>query len=109
MAYDQGLAQILRDHLVDMPGIEQKKMFGGLCFMLNGNMLCGVHAGGGMFRVGKNNEARALEIKGTAPLSFTKRKMGGMLDASDDLIADDLRRTELMQLALEFVGAMPAK
>ena len=56
MAYDEGLAEILRGDLADLPGIAEKKMFGGMAFMLNGNMLCGVHQAGGMFRVGKANE-----------------------------------------------------
>jgi TfoX/Sxy family transcriptional regulator of competence genes len=109
MAFDQGLAQILREHLAHTPGVQEKNMFGGLCFMQHGNMLCGVHGQGGMFRVGKDNEARALAIDGTSPLSFTKRKMGGMLDVDASLLSDDLRRAELMELALEFVGALPAK
>ncbi|GLQ34407.1 hypothetical protein GCM10007939_06900 [Amylibacter marinus] len=109
MAYDTGHAQILEDDLNDLAGIEQKRLFGGLCFMLHGNMLCGVHKDGAMFRVGKENEAAALEIEGTSPLSFTKRKMGGMLDVDGDLLADDHRRAQLMKLALGFVGALPAK
>jgi len=77
--------------------------------MLNGNMLCGVHQGGGMFRVGKENEAAALSVKGAAPLSFTKRKMGGMVDATDEAIGNDASRDQLMALALEFVRGLPAK
>jgi len=42
MAYDEGLAQRIREALDDQPGISERKMFGGLCFMLNGNMACGV-------------------------------------------------------------------
>ena len=53
MAYDEGLAQIMRDHLAGMPGITEKNMFAGMAFMLNGNILCGVHIDGGMFKVGK--------------------------------------------------------
>ena len=59
-------------------------MFGGLCFMLNGNMLCGVAKEGGMARVGKENEAAALELPGIEPLSFTGRKMGGMVDVNPE-------------------------
>jgi TfoX/Sxy family transcriptional regulator of competence genes len=109
MAYDEGHAEILREHLESLQGIEEKKMFGGLCFMLNGNMLCGVHKGGAMFRVGKDNEQAALAIEGTSPLSFTKKKMGGMLDVEGDLLENDDRRAALMTLALHFVGNLPAK
>ena len=41
MAYDEGLAQIFRDDLAAQDGISEKKMFGGLCFLNNGHMLCG--------------------------------------------------------------------
>ena len=54
MAYDEGLAEILRSDLAEEDGVEEKRMFGGLCFMLHGHMLCGVHKDGGMFRVGKD-------------------------------------------------------
>ena len=109
MAYDEGLATILRDDLTDTSGVSEKKMFGGLCFLLNGNMLCGVHKGGGMFRVGKDNEASALAIDGATPMAFTGRKMGGMIDVDEDLIADDTRRAQVMALAFDFVAPMPAK
>lgn len=77
--------------------------------MLNGNMLCGVHKGGAMFRVGKDNEQAALALEGTSPLSFTKKKMGVMLDVDDDLLENDARRATLMYLAMGFVGNLPAK
>ena len=109
MAYDEGLAQILRDALTGEDGISEKKMFGGLCFMLNGNMLCGVHQKGGMARVGKANEAEALKIEGVAPLSFTGRPMGGMVDVSDDAFEDDTRRAQILALAFANVRAMPTK
>lgn len=109
MAYDEGSAQTLIDALAGTPGITEKKMFGGLCFMLNGNMLCGVHKDGGMFRIGKVNEEAALSVEGARPLGFTGRKMGGMVEVTDECIADDDQRAELMKLALDFVGGLPAK
>lgn len=109
MAYDEGSAQILEEALSDIPGITTRKMFGGLCFMLNGNMLCGVHKDGGMFRIGKANEEAALAVEGASPLGFTGRKMGGMVEVTDECVADDVQRNELMKLALDFVGSLPAK
>lgn len=111
MAYDEGLAELLRTDLADHAGIEEKKMFGGLAFMLNGNMLCGVHgkSGGGMFRVGKDNEAAAKAIPGAGDMNFTGKKMGGMVDVDEDAFGDDERRGSLLALALEFVSGLPAK
>ena len=109
MAYDEALADILRSDLAGHPGITEKKMFGGIAFMLRGNMLCGVHQGGAMFRVGKDNEAAALAIDGAGPMEFTGRKMGGMVDVSDESLTNDASRAEWLRLSMDFVGAMPPK
>ena len=92
MAYDEGLAAMMRDDLAEQPGITEKKMFGGLCFLMNGNMVCGVHSGGGMFRVGKVREAEARAIPGASELTFTGRPMGGMIEVDDEALGDDERR-----------------
>jgi len=109
MAYDDGHAEILRDLLSGHEGISERKMFGGLCFMLNGNMICGVHKDGGMFRVGKENESAALNVRGVDPLSFTGRKMGGMVDISAETLGDDDALSSLLALADQFVGQLPVK
>lgn len=108
MAWDEGLAQLLRDDLAGEPMVE-KRMFGGLCFMRAGHMVCGVHRGGAMFRVGKPNEAAALAIPGARPMAFTGRPMPGMIECDDDTCADDARRGRLMALALAFVRGLPPK
>jgi len=109
MAYDEGIVQILRDSLSDTDGIVEKKMFGGIAFMLYGNMLCGVHKDGGMFRVGKENHDAALAVNGAGELTFTGRKMGGMVEVTDEYLADDASREALLALARQFVGALPPK
>ncbi len=77
--------------------------------MLNGHMVCGVHRRGGMARVGKVAEPVALQIEGIAPLSFTGRKMGGMVDVSEDVIADEVRLTQIVEMALVYVKSLPPK
>lgn len=109
MAYDEGLADILRDALHDTPGIIEKRMFGGLCFMMDGNMLCGVHKGGGMFRVGKDTIAAALAVEGARPMDFTGRPMKGFVDVTDEAMDDDCRLAVLLGLAKAFVSALPPK
>ena len=108
MAYDEGLAQALRAALSDLDFTE-KKMFGGLCFLHRGNMVCGVHNGGAMMRVGKSNEAAALAVEGVGPMLFTGKPMGGMIDVSPDTVADDERLSRLMALAVGYVRALPPK
>lgn len=112
MAWDEGLAQLLRDDLAaDTSGgtVTEKKMFGGLAFLLHGHMVCGIHKGGAMFRVGKPNEAAALAVPGAAPMLFTGKPMSGMVGCSDEACADDARRGTLMALALGFVKTLPPK
>jgi hypothetical protein len=109
MAYDDGMAEAMRADLGDLPGLSQKKMFGSLCFLLNGNMICGVHADGAMFRPGKTCEAEALALAGVEPLSFTGRPMGGMVEVDEAAFADDDVRATLTQLSLANAASLPAK
>jgi hypothetical protein len=69
----------MRDALRNRPGITEKKMFGGYCWMLNGNMLCGVEVGRFMFRVGKEREAEALQRPGASPMDITGKPMRGII------------------------------
>jgi len=113
MAYDETTATLVRDALGTDPRITEKKMFGGLCFMLNGNMLCGVHSekvgGGAMFRVGPEGEPEALEFQGAKPMEMTGRRMKGFIDVPAETLADSSGTKDLLALAIRFVGPMPAK
>ena len=108
MPHDPHLAETMRDAVADHPGITEKKMFGGYCWMLNGNMLCGVEVGRYMFRVGKEREAAALEL-GARPLSFTGRKMGGMVELDEGGFADDDLRRSLVEMSLLNAASLPPK
>ena len=110
MAYDDGLADLMRTALAEFSGVTEQKMFGGLAFMLNGHMVCGVHKGGGMFRVGKDREEAALTIPGVGLMGFPNgRRMPGMVDASDATVRDDIIRGKLIDLSLDHVRSLPAK
>ena len=109
MAYDSGLYEILKDDLGERVDLVEKNMFGGIAFMLNGNMLCGVHKNGAMYRVGKEHEAEALALPGVRKMDFTGRPMGGFIDAGEEAMADDDTRAELLRLAVDFVSCLPAK
>ena len=75
----------MRKALHARAGVVEKKMFGGYCWMLHGNMLCGVEVGRFMFRVGKEQEAEALSRPGARVMDITGRPMKGFLwvDARD--------------------------
>ena len=108
MAYDAGLFELMRTDLAGQPVVE-RKMFGGIAFLLHGHMVCGLHKGGAMYRVGKANDAAARAIPGTGPMEFTGRPMTGMLSVDDGLMADDARRATLTAMALAHAASLPPK
>lgn len=108
MPLDPGLLQLMREDLADAPGISEKRMFGGVCFLLNGNMVCGVSGESLMFRVGKTAEAAALALPAVRPLSFTRRPMGGMVEVAPE-DAEDAPHARLVALSLAHARALPPK
>lgn len=77
MAYDEKLAVRVRKALIGRPGLTESKMFGGLTYMLGGNMCCGVHKGELIVRVGPGHYADALARPGARPMDITGRPMNG--------------------------------
>ena len=108
MPYDPHLAQRMRSALQSQSGVVEKMMFGGYCWMLNGNMLCGVEVGRFMFRVGKDLEAEALSRPGARPMDITGRPMRGFVWVSAEA-ADGEGLERWIALAERYVGALPAK
>lgn len=108
MPYDPHLYDLMQQAVEGRPGITEKKMFGGYCWMLNGNMLCGVEVGRFMFRVGKELEADALEKPGTSPMDITGRPMGGIIWVEADAAIDAGLDTWL-DFASQFVGSQKPK
>ena len=82
MAYDERLAERVREVLKRRRGISEKKMFGGLAFMVNGHMACGVIGDDLMVRVGPDAYDAALKKTGARPMDFTGRPMKGMVYVS---------------------------
>ena len=108
MPFDADLADRLRLVMKRRAGISEKKMFGGICWMLRGNMLCGVEVGRYMFRVGPALEAEALSRRGARPMDITGRPMRGFVWVDAGAAPEpELRRW--VDLAMRFVGKLPAK
>jgi TfoX/Sxy family transcriptional regulator of competence genes len=98
----------VREILADLPVTEQK-MFGGVCFMLNGNMLVGASPRGLMVRVGKEGHARAVARPHAKPMEQGGRTMAGYILVENQGVA---RRRDLeawLALAVGHVGTLPAK
>ena len=79
MAYDERLADRIRRALHDRDDIQEKKMFGGITFMVAGRMACGVVHDDLMVRVGPDGYEAALAEPHTRPMDFTGRPMRGMV------------------------------
>ncbi len=109
MSYDEGLAETVRDDLGPLPGLSEKRMFGALCFLLDGNMICGVRAEGGLYRVGKEAQDEAATLADVGPAIMGGRRMGGYVEATPEAMADDGTRARLTELALSFVRGLPPK
>ena len=108
MPHDPHLAEQMRVALKGMRGIEEKKMFGGFCWMLNGNMLCGVEVGRFMFRVGKDLQQAALERPGASPMDITGRPMRGFVWV-DAAATEGTKLKDWINFAATYVKSLPKK
>ncbi len=99
----------LRTLLAHEP-VTEKKMFGGVCVLFQGNMLCGITKQGDlMVRMGKDLEAEARQLPGARDMDFTKKKMGGMLFVDEDAVQTDEELQAWLDICLRFVRTLPAK
>lgn len=108
MPHDPHLADLMREALASRRGVTEKRMFGGYCWMLNGNMLCGVEVGRFMFRVGKDLAPEALSRPGVETVSFSGRQAKGLVWVDADACIDE-GLDSWIDFAAKFVGALPPK
>ncbi|HEX8002911.1 MAG TPA: TfoX/Sxy family protein [Mycobacteriales bacterium] len=92
MAFDEVLAERIREAAGDAPLVE-KRMFGGLAFLLEGNMAVGVHADDLIVRVAKADWPALLEEPGAKVFDMTGRPMSGWLLVSGDVLDDHVLAT----------------
>jgi TfoX N-terminal domain len=105
---DGVLARRLRNALARRRGITERKMFGGLCFLLNGNMLCAAGKHGFMFRVGTEGEAEGLARSGASPMVMHSRRYRGFVRV-DPSLCTDRQLPDWVALAHAYVASLPAK
>ena len=109
MAFDEALAERIRACLDGLAGIEEKKMFGGLSFLLNGNMSVGVIKDELMVRVGPDAFEAAVELPGARIMDFTGRPMKGWLVVGGMAIEDDGSLAGWVDRGTSFAGSLPEK
>jgi hypothetical protein len=109
MAYDELLGVRLRAALGAWPGLEEKKMFGGVGFLVNGNMACGVHKNGLIVRVGPGKYDWALAQPHTHPFDMTGRPMSGWIVVEPPGCGTQSALKAWVDLGLAFALSLPGK
>jgi TfoX/Sxy family transcriptional regulator of competence genes len=108
MALDEDLAGRMRAILGGTGPVREVRMFGGLCFMLNGNMVAGTSKHGLLVRVGNEQYSRALARPSARPMAMSGRPMKGyvFVDPPPD---NERALRDWLALAVGFVNTLPAK
>ena len=109
MAYDEGLAQRIGDTLADLPGLVEKKMFGGVGFMVQGNMACGVNGDDLIVRVGPARYEEALGAPHAREFDLTGRPMRGWVAVSPAGTEADRELEGWVQQGVDFARSLPPK
>jgi TfoX/Sxy family transcriptional regulator of competence genes len=109
MAFDEALAERIRKGLARRKSIQEKRMFGGIGFLLNGNMLVGVWKESLIVRLGPEDGDQALLEPHAREFDITGRAMKGWVLVDPEGIESDDDLSGWIQRALKFVGKLPAK
>jgi TfoX/Sxy family transcriptional regulator of competence genes len=109
MAFDEATAERVRAALGRQQGLSERKMFGGLAFLHNGNMCCGVVKDQLMLRLGEQGAAEALARPHTRPMDFTGKAIKTMVYVEPAGIAADRDLRAWVRRAVDFAASLPAK
>jgi hypothetical protein len=109
MAFDETLAGRIRQCLARQRNVEEKRMFGGVGFLLNGNLLVGVWKQSLVVRLGPDEGELALREPHVKEFDITGRAMRGWVLVGPAGVRDDEPLAGWIQRAVEFVGTLPAK
>ncbi|HTY42387.1 MAG TPA: TfoX/Sxy family protein [Thermoanaerobaculia bacterium] len=109
MAFDEKLAARIRSVLEDRKDVVEKRMFGGVAFMVRGHMSCGVVGSSLMVRVDASEQGRCLRERGARPMDFTGRPMAGFLFVDLPGISGTAALVKWVRRAVAHAEARPAK
>ena len=109
MAYDQQLAERIRGILNRRRGITEKQMFGGLAFLVNGKMCCGIVGHELMVRVGPAGYEKALFRRHVRPMDFTGKPLKGFVYVARPGFKSDRNLRMWVDQAIAFARKLPAK
>ena len=109
MAFNENVAKRLRTIFSERDGVVEKKMFGGIAFMLHGNMCCGTAGDAIMARVGPDQYQEALARPHTREMDFTGRPMKGFIYVDPEGIKTDKDLRSWISICEKFVLTLPPK
>ena len=110
MGLNEILAKRVEESLRGQRGITQKRMFGGLCFLHHGNMLCGIdNKGQLMVRVGSEQYEKALTMKHVKKMDFTGKPLKGMIYVKPGGIKSEKDIDKWVAMGLKFTGTLPRR
>lgn len=109
MPYSEQLAARVRKLLARRKGITEKKMFGGLCFLLNGNMCCGVVHDELVLRLGPEGAPQALQQPNTREMDFTGKPIKSMVYLTPAGHKQDADLRQWITQAIDFTANLPSK
>src|SRR5262245_52539007 len=107
MSYDETLAERVRLALLGHTGVSEKKMFGGICFLLGGRMICGVAGDELMVRVGSERDDEALAKPRVRLMDFTGRPMKGYVFVAPPRRAAQAEVAAWVEWAVDFASTLP--
>ena len=109
MAYDEELAERIRTALAGREEVTERKMFGGLAFMLGGRMCCGVVKDELMVRLGPERAEEALRRPHTRPMDFTGRPLKGFVFVASEGVGSDDAVRRWVQEAADVAASLPRR
>jgi hypothetical protein len=109
VGYDTATAERLRGLFAGRTDVAEKRMVGGLSFVVNGNMCCGVNGSALMVRVGPDGREQALSEPHVRPLEMGGRAVRGFVLIDPDGFATDAALAAWVRRGLDFVGTLAAK
>ncbi len=109
MAYSESLAMRVRQILSGRPGISEKKMFGGVCFLWHGHLSVGIWQQSLIARLGPESAAAALGQPDVREFDVTGRPMRGWVMIEPDGVESNRQLTHWLEQSLAFVGSLPPK
>jgi TfoX/Sxy family transcriptional regulator of competence genes len=109
MAFSEALAARVRQALGRPSGLTERKMFGGLAFLLNGNMCCGVVSDRLMLRLGENGAAEALTEPHAHVMDFTGKPMKSMVYVDPAGLESEEALRQWVRRAVSYASSLPAK